>query len=41
PQGCARTSSLRFYSQLLLVTVSVYVFFHLWTWTGITLFWHR
>ena len=41
PQGCAGTTSLCFYSQLLLITVSVYVFFHLWTWMAINLFWHR
>ena len=41
PQGCTGTTSLCFYCQLLPITVSVYVFFHLWTWTGINLFWHR
>ena len=41
PQGCTSTTSLCFYSLLLPITVPVYVFFHLWTWTGINLFWHR
>ncbi|XP_060144207.1 phosphatidylinositol N-acetylglucosaminyltransferase subunit Y-like [Globicephala melas] len=26
------------YSLLLLITIPVYVFFHLWTWMGIKLF---
>ncbi|KAM9049408.1 phosphatidylinositol N-acetylglucosaminyltransferase subunit Y-like [Balaenoptera ricei] len=30
-----------FYSLLLLITIPVYVFFHLWTWMGIKLFRHN
>ncbi|XP_007466524.1 PREDICTED: phosphatidylinositol N-acetylglucosaminyltransferase subunit Y-like [Lipotes vexillifer] len=30
-----------FYSLLLLITITVYVFFHLWTWMGIKLFRHN
>ncbi|XP_059985322.1 phosphatidylinositol N-acetylglucosaminyltransferase subunit Y-like [Lagenorhynchus albirostris] len=29
------------YSLLLLITIPVYVFFHLWTWMGIKLFRHN
>ncbi|XP_023574406.1 phosphatidylinositol N-acetylglucosaminyltransferase subunit Y-like [Octodon degus] len=31
PQGCTSTASLCFYSLLLPITITVYVFFHLWT----------
>lgn len=34
PQGCTNTSSLRFYALLL----TVYVFFHLWSWMTLKLF---
>ncbi|XP_068383009.1 phosphatidylinositol N-acetylglucosaminyltransferase subunit Y-like [Eschrichtius robustus] len=30
-----------FYSLLLLITIPIYVFFHLWTWMGIKLFRHN
>eukprot|EP00070_Physeter_catodon_P008653 XP_007118737.2 phosphatidylinositol N-acetylglucosaminyltransferase subunit Y-like [Physeter catodon] len=30
-----------FYSLLLLITLPVYVFFHLWTWMGIKFFRHN
>uniref|UniRef100_A0A8D2GVE9 Uncharacterized protein n=1 Tax=Urocitellus parryii TaxID=9999 RepID=A0A8D2GVE9_UROPR len=37
PRGCASMASL--YSQSALVmTIPVYVFFHLWTWMGVKLF---
>ncbi|XP_046306100.1 phosphatidylinositol N-acetylglucosaminyltransferase subunit Y-like [Marmota monax] len=39
PQGYASMVSLYFYSQSALVmTIPVYVFFHLWTWMGVKLF---
>ncbi|XP_012608112.2 phosphatidylinositol N-acetylglucosaminyltransferase subunit Y-like [Microcebus murinus] len=40
-RGCSNTMSLRFYTLLLPVTISVYVFFHLWTWMGIKLLRHN
>ncbi|MBN3283474.1 PIGY acetylglucosaminyltransferase, partial [Polyodon spathula] len=41
PQDCTSTSSVCFYSLLLLLTIPVYVFFHLWKWMGIKLFRHN
>ncbi|XP_003782070.1 phosphatidylinositol N-acetylglucosaminyltransferase subunit Y-like [Otolemur garnettii] len=40
PHGCTSTVSLCFDSLLLLITIPVCLFFHLWSWLGIKLFWH-